>query len=312
MAGKGIGFGKTILFGEHFVVYGLAGIAGALGNRTIAEIEKSEKFEFIDNRPETPGYKEKKKDEIQRQLDSLLEQLGLEKEGNSVKITLAGTLVCSSGMGASAALAVSIARGLNELFEKGLDDKGINKIAHTAEEAGSGPASGIDDTCSTFGGFIKFEKNLEGGPNKIELISMEKPAKIVLVSTGITQETKKVVADVKAEKEKNPEKYKKIFAEYEKIFNNAIEAIETGDIKLLGKLMDKNMELLRKMTLSCDEIEKIIAVAKSNGALGAKLTGTGRGGLVICLCEDEKAQEKIAEAVEKEGFKAIKTEVGKE
>ena len=44
--GEGKGFGKTILFGEHFVVYGLPGIASGLGNKTTAKIEKSDKFEF--------------------------------------------------------------------------------------------------------------------------------------------------------------------------------------------------------------------------------------------------------------------------
>ena len=37
----GIGFGKTILFGEHFVVYGLPAIASAIGDNTIATIEKN-------------------------------------------------------------------------------------------------------------------------------------------------------------------------------------------------------------------------------------------------------------------------------
>ena len=67
---EGCGFGKTILFGEHFVVHGLPAIASAIGRKTIATVEKSDKFEFVDNRPETPGYKETKKEEIQRQLDA--------------------------------------------------------------------------------------------------------------------------------------------------------------------------------------------------------------------------------------------------
>ena len=63
--GKGSGYGKTILFGEHFVVYGLPAIASALGSTTTAEVKRADinGYELIDNRPETAGYKEQKKEE---------------------------------------------------------------------------------------------------------------------------------------------------------------------------------------------------------------------------------------------------------
>ncbi|MFX1431969.1 MAG: hypothetical protein ACFFCY_17515 [Promethearchaeota archaeon] len=47
-----------------------------------------------------------------------------------------------------------------------------------------------------------------------------------------------------------------------------------------------------------------------NGALGAKMTGTGRGGLVIALVENKEIQDKIVKAIEKEGYDAWKTIVG--
>ena len=62
--GKGSGFGKTILFGEHFVVYGLPAMASAIGDSTeaIVKIEDGSGYELSDNRPEVPGYKKKKFD----------------------------------------------------------------------------------------------------------------------------------------------------------------------------------------------------------------------------------------------------------
>ncbi|MDO8627538.1 MAG: hypothetical protein Q7K42_03670, partial [Candidatus Diapherotrites archaeon] len=60
--GKGQGFGKTILFGEHFVVYPLPAIASAIGSKTIADVKKIKVNDFVleDNRPATPGYKQEK------------------------------------------------------------------------------------------------------------------------------------------------------------------------------------------------------------------------------------------------------------
>lgn len=309
---QGKGFGKTILFGEHFVVYGLPGIASAIENTTIAKVEKAKKFEFVDNRPEIPGYKEKKKEEIQNQIDALLEHFKISKEGNSIKITLSGNLECNSGIGASAALASSIARALNEMLGLELNDGQINEIAYKAEEAGTGKGqvSGIDNTCSTFGGFILFEKNPQGGKNKIERLSVKNPIEILLASTGITQETKKVVADVKEKKQANEKMFEKIFRGYKETCQSAFDAIKKEDWETVGKLMDKNQELLREIGVSCKEIEEAIKAGKKAGALGAKLTGTGRGGYVLFLTPGKELQEKVAKAVEEKGFKTLKTLIG--
>ena len=308
---EGKGFGKTILFGEHFIVYGLPGIASALGGSTTAQIEKSvHGFEFVDNRPETPGYKETKNDEINRQVDALLKYFKFDRQTCNFRITLSGSLVCASGVGASAALATSIARAFNEELKLGLGDEQINNAAYLAEEAGSGAPSGIDNTCSVFGCFITFEKNLAGGPNKIDLLKVKKPVEIVLANSGITQETKPVVADVKVLKEKKPEWFQGIVDEYLALYGKAVDAIKIEDWKTVGKLMDKNHALLRKITVSCKELDEMQATALKAGALGAKLTGTGRGGLLVALAPGKALQEKVAKALEKKGFPATRTSIG--
>jgi mevalonate kinase len=307
---KGYGYGKVILFGEHFVVYGLPAIASAIGDKTIAEVEKAEKFEFIDKRPETEGYKITKKDEIERELKMIFDFMKIDLKKTPLRITLSGNLLCTSGIGASAAMATAIARALSDYFELGLNNEEINRIAYEGEKGSAGTPSGIDNTCATFGGLLWFEKNLQGGPNKIELIKAKKPIEIVLGNTGISQDTKKVVEDVRKAKEAEPEKYNRIFDDYLKIVKEARSVIERGDLKRLGELMNENHKLLKEMNLSCKEAEEIISVAKANGAIGAKITGTGRGGYVILLTPGRKLQEKVAKAIEKEGFRVLKTKIG--
>jgi mevalonate kinase len=308
--GKGKGFGKTILFGEHFVVYGLEGIPCALGQVTTAEVKRIEGekgYELIDNRKATVGYKEEKKEEYAALIDRVLEYLNV---NDRVRITLGGELEPASGIGASAACAVAIAHAINAEYKLGLNDTAINKAAYEGETAGSGTPSGIDNTAATFGGFLLFKKNLTGGDNKIEVLKVKRPVEIVLGNSGKTALTKVVVDDVKRLKEANPSKTNPVFDAYEALEKEAVDAIKKENWKKVGALMNKNQALLEKLTVSGKELEEIIAAARAAGAYGAKLTGTGRGGLVICLTPGKELQDKVAKAIEKEGYKTIKTVVG--
>ena len=74
--------------------------------------------------------------------------------------------------------------------------------------------------------------------------------------------------------------------------------------------MNKNHKLLKKITVSGEVNEKLVDIALETGALGAKMTGTGRGGLVIALVKNQESQLKISDAIEKNGYDAWKTMIG--
>lgn len=304
---EGYGYGKVILFGEHFVVYGLPAIASAISDTTIATIEKSDKYELVDNRPATEGYKVTKKGEMDRSMKLLLDFMKINSENTPVKITLYGNLLCTSGVGASAAMATSIARAFSDYFKLNLNDEQINRISYEGEKGSAGTPSGIDNTCATFGGLLWFRK---GEPNQIELIKIKKPIEIVMGNTGLTSETKEVVDDVRKKKEANPEEFDKTFAEEEKLVKEARAALESGDLKRIGELMNKNHEMLQKIGVSCKELDFLVNLAKENGAFGAKLTGTGRGGYMVALTPGKALQNRVAAAIEKEGFMVMKTKIG--
>ncbi|MCX6801064.1 MAG: mevalonate kinase [Candidatus Diapherotrites archaeon] len=310
MVGKGKGFGKTILFGEHFVVYGLEGIPCALGQITTAEVEiisSGKGYELIDNRPATPGYKEEKTGEYVALISRVLDYMQVK---DKLQITLGGDLYCASGVGASAACAAAIARAINEEYKLGWNDEQINKAAFEGETAGSGTPSGIDNTAAVYGGFLLFKKNITGGANKIGVVKIKKPVEIVLGNSGKTALTKEVVGDVKKLKDSNPSEVQKIFDEYVALEEEAKKALQNYDLKKLGELMNKNHELLQKITVSCKELDELVEAARSAGALGAKLTGTGRGGMMIALTPGKELQEKVAKAIEAKGYAATKTVIG--
>ena len=308
----GMGYGKTILFGEHFVVFGLPAIASALDSVTIADIKVSEGSGWVvdDQRPATPGYKKKKYKEAMQSIQNVIDYLKINTENQKLEISFSGDLIAASGVGASAAQCTSLSRALNETFNLNLNDEKINEAAYEGEKAYHGTPSGIDNTASTYGGLIWFVKNLDGGKNTMDLLESPKKIPLVIANSGITASTTKVVADVRRLKEESPEKFENIFEDYKKIAENAKQALLKGDINIIGALMNENHTLLQKITVSGEINDKLVTLALNNGAIGAKMTGTGRGGLVIALTKDVRAQEKIAKAVEKEGFDAWKTMIG--
>ncbi|MCK5150794.1 MAG: mevalonate kinase, partial [Candidatus Thorarchaeota archaeon] len=78
-----------------------------------------------------------------------------------------------------------------------------------------------------------------------------------------------------------------------------------------GQLMNRNHELLQELTVSCKELDDLVSIARDNGALGAKMTGTGRGGNMIAIASDEASRNKIAAALERGGAAfVIKTSFG--
>ena len=309
MTSEGIGFGKAILFNEHFVVYGVPAIVSAIGQYTLARVNPSSNSDIIlkDNRDATPRYKE---DKLQQQKDSLnriLTKMGIERNNAAIEIELGGNLYAASGIGASAASCVAIARALSEHFGLNLADDEINDVAFEGEKGYHGTPSGIDNTASTFGGLIWFQKDDTKTMNKIRLSS---PVEIVMGNTGKVENTTAAVAGVKQRKETNPEKYQKIFDRAENIAYLAKRALEEENFKEIGKLMNENHKLLQQIEVSSRELDFLVNVARDYGAYGAKLTGGGLGGNMLALTPGRVLQEEVANAIEKEGFKVLKTKIG--
>ncbi|MHA2288768.1 MAG: mevalonate kinase [Promethearchaeota archaeon] len=310
--GTGKGYGKTILFGEHFVVYGLPAIASALSSVTTATVEvvDGKGWEVIDNRPATPGYKDKKYDESMQAIKNVIEHMNIDVSCQKLEITFSGNLIAASGVGASAAQATSLARAINDNFTLMLNNEKINEAAYEGERAYHGTPSGIDNTASTYGGLIWFVKNLNGGKNTMEIVNSGKKMPLVIANTGITASTVEVVADVRKLKEANPLKFEKKLNDYHSLAIDAKVALLEGDAITIGKLMNQNHKLLQEINVSGKINDKLVEISLNNGALGAKMTGTGRGGLVIALAKSEEVQQDIANAIKVKGYDAWKTMVG--
>src|SRR5450759_1039876 len=106
------------------------------------------------------------------------------------------------------------------------------------------------------------------------------------------------------------ERFEKLFDDVGQIVEAARAAIASGEPERLGPLMDANHELLVEMGVSCPQLDRLVAAARSAGAGGAKLSGGGRGGNMIALVSAETAGP-VAEALREAGaVRVIVTPVG--
>jgi mevalonate kinase len=309
--GKGSGFGKVILFGEHFVVHGVPGIVSAIDSATDAEVKKTGKgITIVDERKGAKGYVGEKRTQQLESIDKLLKAMGFEPKTVSFSVWLGGNLPGFSGLGASAASSVAIARATAEEFGKKFSDERINEFAYEAEKAYAGTPSGIDNTAATYGGLLWFRKNMSGGPNTIEKLRIRKPVEIIIGSTGIVANTKAMVEGVTERKRRHPEKYSRLFKQAEDLAFAGRKALEGFDLKKIGELMDENHRLLQEIEVSCRELDHLVDVARKQGAFGAKLTGGGGGGCMTALTPTRELQETVATAIEKEGYEVLRTKIG--
>ena len=294
---KTCAFGKLILFGEHFVVYKAPALVGAVAAYTDCAMEFTGKpgVEIIDNRPAVPNYKTKKAEEGAQAVDLVLKHFNLQDKG--VKLTFGGDLCCVSGIGASAAQTVSLSRAIAQTVPLDLTEEEINAGGYEGEKGYHGTPSGIDNTAATYGGLLTFQRT-DGDPI-FEKKKIKEAIRIVYASTGITASTTEVVGDVRAKKEKDPEWFDELMKKYLALVEKGEKAMEEGDLVELGKLMDENHVLCQELTVSCKESDELCQAARKAGAIGAKMSGTGRGGLMLALTPTEEVQNAVAEALEK-------------
>ena len=308
--GRGTGFGKTILIGDQFVLRGVPAIVSSIPYETVATVERIDAGGWIleDNRVEVPGYKEEKKEQQIQSVNRILEVMNIDVRKNSIKITFGGNLLAGSGVGASAASCVSLARALNEGFNLRLSIDEINQVAWEGEFAYHGTPSGVDNTASCYGGLMLYQ--LKNDQKIVERVQVTRPIEVVLGNSGVTADTATLNGLVEKEKERDPALF---FTRLKTITEQALEVkngLEVNDLERVGAIMSENHKILIDMGLSHEKLIYLCNVALEKGAWGAKLTGGGMGGYMVALTPGKDLQGRVASVIEKKGFAVIPATVG--
>jgi len=282
--------GKIILCGEHAVVYGRPALAIPV-TQVHADVQVSSRARagiWIDA-PDVNLHAELNTLASDHPIASVINNLFFLLHAvpfPNLEIKIDSTIPVASGLGSGAAVTVALTRALSSYLNHPLTDEEVNGFAYEIEKLYHGTPSGIDNTVVTYAKPVYFAK---GQP--IETFKVAEPFTIVIADTGISAPTKESVGDVRKLWEADQKRWEKVFDEVADISFAARRVIEEGWITMLGVLMDENHALLQQMTVSSPELDRLVEVARKAGALGAKLSGGGRGGNLIALVDPEMAED---------------------
>ncbi len=281
--------GKIILFGEHAVVYGRPALAVPVAEfqANVDVSESARKGVWIDA-PDVNLSAELNVLPSDHPIASVIHNflfLARVTSFPNLEIKITSTIPVASGLGSGAAVTVALTRALASHLKHLMNDEEVSAFAYEIEKLHHGTPSGIDNTVVTYARPVYF---IKGQPS--ETFKVSKPFTIVIADTGISAPTKEAVGDVRRLWMHDRSRWETIFDKIGEVSFTARRALEAGKPELLGELMNENHQLLQKLTVSSQELDHLVEIARRAGALGAKLSGGGRGGNMIAFVEPERAQ----------------------
>jgi mevalonate kinase len=298
--------GKVILFGEHAVVYGRPAIAVPVNQvKAKALVTANPRGTPGEVRLQAPGIGLVcTLDELDAGHPLAAAILGTAsalkvKRIPACTLKITSSIPVAAGMGSGAAVSVAVIRALSAFLGHPLPDEKVSALAFEVEKIHHGTPSGIDNAVVTYARPVYFVK---GKP--IETLKVGRSFTLVIGDTGIASPTAAAVGAVRQAWQDENTQYEAYFDSLGALAKAARQALESGGIELLGPLMDASHGVLRKIGVSCAELDTLVTAARKAGAWGAKLSGGGRGGNMIALVPPARA-EVVAKALQ--GAGAVRT-----
>ena len=300
--------GKIILFGEHAAVFGHPALAVPV---TQVHVD----VEVLDS-PRTGIWIHAPIIDLHAELNSLpsdhaiasvilkvIQHFGISPLPN-LEVNISSTIPVAAGLGSGAAVSVALIRALSAFLSQPFSDEEVNSLAYEIEKIHHGTPSGIDNTVITYGKPVYFMKD-----RPVEIFKVGRPFTIVIGDTGIAAPTKESVGDVRRLWIRDQFTVENIFNEIAQIALIGRRSIESGRTEMLGELMDHNHEYLQQLTVSSPELDSLVEAARKAGALGAKMSGGGRGGNMIALVDPARAGSVAAALISAGAKRTVITEI---
>ncbi len=211
-----------------------------------------------------------------------------------------------SGLGSGAAASAAMAKAALGAAGREAAPREVAWLAWQGDViAHGGIGSGLDSGACALGGVVRY--TLADGPVPA---AVKVPLPLVVGDTLLRASTAASNTASRNWFAEHPMR-QHLLAEMGLLVGQAEGALRAGDLPLLGHLLNLNQLIKEKLGMSIPKIEELIEAALGAGALGAKISGKGGGGIIVALAE-ESTRMAVAQAIERAGGKALTPEVGVE
>jgi mevalonate kinase len=316
---------KAILLGEHSVNRGQSALAVSVGLRVRCTLAMSDEavYRFASERQhqtatadeigqltrEVDAWREAQNYEAIRHLSrtdffaSAKYILGHAFDGHmpaGLSVRWESEIPSAGGLGSGgtsfAALATALAKVRGQPAHVGQWAYLGDVIAH------GGVASALDTQTSLHGGVIRYTREAWGAP-----IPFDRGLSLVIGNTRMRGQTSEVNTRVRQWLEADATRLR-YFEMIGVLSRAALEPLAHGDWPQLGALMNLNQLVLERIGVSSPELEVLCQAALGAGAFGAKLSGSGGGGIMLALVAPQ-TKVAVAEAIQQAGGEVLLPDV---
>jgi mevalonate kinase len=284
--------GKVILFGEHFVVYGVKAILCSINKRVTVTAEKTtDKKIFINSEIGNLILEPNKSiSEINSPLKPFyyLANKVIKNQDTGIQIKIDSEIPLGVGLGSSSACCVAGAAAIFKLFGD-ISKEEILELAIEAERTIFENTSGADCTVCVYGGIMEYDK--KQGFKKIE---DEPNFQLVIANSNIEHSTESMVSEVKAFTIKNKEEFSKLLEQELELVEDVLKLLKENNTIKLGEKINQNQKYLETIGISNNQLRKMIEIGQKT-SFGAKITGSGGGGCIFAITDESNLEDTLKE-----------------
>ncbi|WP_368653795.1 mevalonate kinase [Ornithinibacillus sp. 4-3] len=297
----GVAHSKLILVGEHAVVHGQPAIAVPF---PLVGVESEVEYVLGAVKIDSTFY-HGPIDSAPASLDGIVACIKetlrvLDLPCQDLLIRIRSSIPPGKGLGSSASVAIAVVKSLFSYVEREYTMDQLLHLANVSEKHAHGSPSGIDSLTITSDCPVWFEKE-----SPVGYIKPKSDFHFIVADTGRMADTRSAIDSVTRLLKKAPQKIQEKFERLGEITHQVRDALEKASKQLLGQLLNEAQKELEALGISDAGLNRLIYYALQEGALGAKLTGSGNGGCIIALAENELHSHQLMEKLKKLGAHAV-------
>ncbi len=217
------------------------------------------------------------------------------------------------GLGASAAITVSLLSALSEYIGKPVSGVELYRAAYPIHRKAQGKlGSGSDIAASAVGGVIKYEmpQHAGNGTGVIDALSWPEDLQVIPVWAGKSASTQDLVQQVKIYRDENSSSYYQIMKPMTELSEEGCKAFQAGDIEALSEIiadyenLEKQLGEASGTDIVSEAHQKISSVVNKAGGV-YKPSGAGNGDMGVAFCSGMEKRMEVEKALAKNKFDVI-------